>query len=156
LLERAGQDWTLVTPAFPETGRTVYKGNLFVNDEPLNESPLRNHPLNPMHDANLARVLAWQSSRPVRILDFQTVTAGADAGGSVSASSSHPPSIIAARINACLRESLGRFAFGTGVSPGDYGLGCGLARATLEAGAAQRGSSGRFEPVGGRSAAIAG
>ena len=42
----------LVTPAFPETGRTVYQGNLFVGSVPLNESPLKDHPLNPMHDAN--------------------------------------------------------------------------------------------------------
>jgi len=51
----------LVTPAFPETGRTVYSGNLFVGSVPLNESPLKDHPLNPMHDSNLVRVLARQS-----------------------------------------------------------------------------------------------
>src|SRR6202046_537530 len=43
----------LVTPAFPETGRTVYLGHLFVGSTPLNESPLKDHPLNPMHDSNV-------------------------------------------------------------------------------------------------------
>ena len=47
----------LVNSAFPATRRTIYLGNLFVGDVPLNESPLKDHPLNPMHDANLMRVL---------------------------------------------------------------------------------------------------
>ena len=51
----------LVTPAFPETGRSVYQGHLFVGAVPLDESPLKDHPLNPMRDSNLVRVLA----RPV-------------------------------------------------------------------------------------------
>jgi len=61
LREDCGEKIVLVTPAFPETGRTVYKGNLFVGAVPLNESPLKDHPLNPMHDSNLVRVLARQS-----------------------------------------------------------------------------------------------
>src|SRR6478752_7123625 len=55
LREDAGDYIVLVTPAFPETGRTVYQGNLFVGAVPLNESPLKDHPLNPMHDSNLVR-----------------------------------------------------------------------------------------------------
>ncbi len=56
LREDCGETIVLVTPAFPETGRTVYQGNLFVGTVPLNESPLKDHPLNPMHDSNLVRV----------------------------------------------------------------------------------------------------
>ncbi|WP_291686385.1 four-carbon acid sugar kinase family protein, partial [Bradyrhizobium sp.] len=61
LRAEAGEGIVMVTPAFPETGRTVYMGNLFVGPVPLNESPLKDHPLNPMHDSNLVRVLARQS-----------------------------------------------------------------------------------------------
>ncbi|HEY0569961.1 MAG TPA: four-carbon acid sugar kinase family protein, partial [Enterovirga sp.] len=43
----AGEPIVLVTSAFPETGRTIYQGNLFVGSVPLNESPLKDHPLNP-------------------------------------------------------------------------------------------------------------
>ena len=46
----SGDAIVLVTPAFPGTGRTVYQGNLFVGAVPLNESPLKDHPLNPMHE----------------------------------------------------------------------------------------------------------
>ena len=68
LRAEAGDAIALVTPAFPETGRSVYQGNLFVGAVPLNESPLKDHPLNPMRDANLVRVLARQSAtgRPGR------------------------------------------------------------------------------------------
>lgn len=68
----------LVTPAFPGTGRTVYQGNLFVGSVPLNESPLKDHPLNPMHDSNLVRVLARQSQSKVGLVDLATVAKGAD------------------------------------------------------------------------------
>ena len=76
---RNGDTIVLVTPAFPETGRTVYQGNLFVGAVPLNESPLKDHPLNPMHDANLVRVLAEQSRYKVGLVDLASVAKGADA-----------------------------------------------------------------------------
>ena len=52
---------TIVCPAFPSLRRTVYRGHLFVGDDPLNESGLQNHPLNPMTDANIVRWLGLQS-----------------------------------------------------------------------------------------------
>ena len=72
----AGDAIVLVTPAFPGTARTVYKGNLFVGDVPLNESPLKDHPLNPMHDADLVRVLSRQSRSRVGLVDLGTVAQG--------------------------------------------------------------------------------
>ena len=72
----SGDAIVLVTPAFPETGRTVYQGNLFVGSVPLNESPLKDHPLNPMHDSNLVRVLARQSRTKVGLVDLATLTRG--------------------------------------------------------------------------------
>src|SRR6202044_4182001 len=69
----------LVTPAFPETGRTVYLGHLFVGLAPLNESPLKDHPLNPMHDSNLVRVLQRQSKGSVGLIHLMTVEQGSEA-----------------------------------------------------------------------------
>ena len=77
----AGSKIVLVTPAFPATARTVYQGNLFVGSVPLNESPLKDHPLNPMRDANLVRVLARQSRCRIGLVDLAVVAAGADAVG---------------------------------------------------------------------------
>ena len=56
---------TIFCPAFPENERTVYSGYLFVGGVPLAESGMRNHPLNPMTDSNLVRVLQAQTSRSV-------------------------------------------------------------------------------------------
>ena len=156
LMEQSGQEWTLVTPAFPETGRTVYKGNLFVNDLPLNESPLRNHPLNPMRDANLARVLGAQSKRPVRILDVQTLMSGLDACRRRIGAPSDAPSIIADAVSDSDLEALGLLAFETASSTGASGLGYGLAKAALRTGAVSKASDCRMVPVGGSAAAIAG
>jgi uncharacterized protein YgbK (DUF1537 family) len=58
-----GTDFTIACPAFPENGRTVYRGHLFVNDMLLNESGMQNHPLTPMRDANLVRLLQQQTRR---------------------------------------------------------------------------------------------
>lgn len=55
LLKELNSDFTIACPAFPANGRTIYKGNLFVGDVPLNESGMRNHPLTPMKDSDLVR-----------------------------------------------------------------------------------------------------
>ena len=75
----SGDAIVLVTPAFPETGRTIYQGNLFVGSVPLNESPLKDHPLNPMHDSNLVRVLARQSKTKIGLVDLAAIARGPDA-----------------------------------------------------------------------------
>lgn len=69
--------WRVVhCPAYPANGRTVYLGHLFVGDELLSESPMRHHPLNPMRDSQLRRVLAEQTSRGVALAEWATVDAG--------------------------------------------------------------------------------
>ena len=80
LLAETGADFALVTPAFPEAGRTVFKGHLFVGDLLLSDSPMRQHPLTPMTDANLVRVLQAQCRRArVGLVDHRSVAQGADA-----------------------------------------------------------------------------
>jgi 3-dehydrotetronate 4-kinase len=78
LMDALGTDFTIATPAFPDNGRTVFKGHLFVGDVLLPESGMQNHPLTPMTDANLVRVLQAQCKRKVGLLDYRTVMAGAD------------------------------------------------------------------------------
>ncbi|MGD9294010.1 MAG: four-carbon acid sugar kinase family protein, partial [Roseobacter sp.] len=70
---------TIYCPAFPENGRSVYMGNLFVGQLPLAESPMKDHPLTPMRDSNLMRLLAPQVTRPVGLVDRLTVAKGAGA-----------------------------------------------------------------------------
>jgi 3-dehydrotetronate 4-kinase len=79
LLEALGGRFTVATPAYPRNGRTVYKGNLFVGDLPLAESGMRDHPLTPMRDSNLVRVLGAQTRRPVSLVAVDVMEAGAAA-----------------------------------------------------------------------------
>lgn len=78
LLDNLGENFTIICPSLPVNGRTVYKGNLFVNDELLSESGMRNHPLTPMTDANLMRVMASQASGQVGLVPFEVVSKGAE------------------------------------------------------------------------------
>ena len=76
LMDALGASFCVATPAFPDNGRTVFKGHLFVGDVLLSDSGMRDHPLTPMTDANLMRVLQAQSQRQVGLLDHHTVAAG--------------------------------------------------------------------------------
>ncbi len=70
-----------VCPAFPENGRTIYQGHLFVGAQLLSDSPMRNHPLTPMTDANLVRVLGRQTKEKVDLVPYRMVEQGAGAIG---------------------------------------------------------------------------
>jgi uncharacterized protein YgbK (DUF1537 family) len=161
LSEAAGGGSVLVTPAFPETGRTVYLGHLFVGGQPLNESPLKDHPLNPMHDANLVRVLTRQSRNAVGLIDLTTIAAGP---GAVKAKldalrAAGVTAVIADAIFERDLETLGEVALKTPVSTGASGLGLGLARALVSSGRISSGgatTADAIRPVGGLSAIVAG
>jgi len=76
LMAALGTDQTIYCPAFPENGRTIFMGNLFVGEQPLAESSMRDHPLTPMRDSNLMRLLAPQVRRPVGLANRLTVAGG--------------------------------------------------------------------------------
>ena len=81
LMDALGTDFTLATPAFPDNGRTVFKGYLFAGNVLLNESGMQNHPLTPMTDPNLVRVMQAQTQRKVGLLDHTVVARGPQAIG---------------------------------------------------------------------------
>jgi 3-dehydrotetronate 4-kinase len=153
----SGDTIVLVTPAFPETGRTVYQGNLFVGAVPLNESPLKDHPLNPMHDSNLVRVLAKQSRSKIGLVELAVVARGADAVRKRLADLA-VQGVGAAIIDAVFDrdlETIGAVALDHRVSVGASGIGLGLARAL--AGTKPRAADGPSgAPVGGPAACLAG
>lgn len=79
MLEELGTEATIVCPALPVNGRTVYKGHLFVGDQLLSESALCRHPLNPMTDANLVRWLSHQTEKSVGLVDLEVIHSGTTA-----------------------------------------------------------------------------
>jgi uncharacterized protein YgbK (DUF1537 family) len=156
----SGDVIVLVTPAFPETGRTVYQGNLFVGSVPLNESPLKDHPLNPMHDSNLVRVLARQSRTKVGLVNLSVIARGPDA---VRA---HLADLAAKGIGAAIAdavferdlETIGIVALDHRVSVGASGVGLGLARALVASGRVKASVATAIsdQPIGGLAACLAG
>ena len=78
-LEGVGAGFTIATPAFPDNQRAVFKGHLFVGDVLLHESGMQHHPLTPMTDSNLVRVLQAQCTRRVGSIDYRVVARGAAA-----------------------------------------------------------------------------
>ena len=159
LTEQSGDAIVLVTPAFPETGRTVYMGHLFVGQVPLDESPLKDHPLNPMHDADLVRVLARQSRGKIGLADRAVVSAGA------AALRQHLTSLVGKGMCAAIcdaitasdLEAIGVVAREHRVSVGASGLGLGLARALVSSGrVASHTANASNTAVGGAAACLAG
>lgn len=71
-------DFTIACPAFPDTGRSIFKGHLFVGDQLLSDSSMRNHPLTPMTDSDLVAVLQRQTTVPVGLTQFADVNGGAE------------------------------------------------------------------------------
>jgi 3-dehydrotetronate 4-kinase len=156
----SGDQIVLVTPAFPETKRTVYQGNLFVGSVPLNESPLKDHPLNPMHDSNLVRVLARQSKTKIGLVDLATVVRGPESVRT------HLADLVEKGIGAAVidavfdldLETIGDVALDHRLSVGASGIGLGLARALVAAGRASKGAADKISeaPIGGPAACLAG
>ncbi len=79
LAQRLGAGLAIVCPAFPANGRSIYQGYLFVGAVPLHESSMKDHPLTPMRDSSLIRLMGAQTTGAVGLVDYATVLAGAEA-----------------------------------------------------------------------------
>jgi len=78
LMDALGTNLSVVCPAFPTNARTIYKGNLFVKDQLLSESPMKYHPLNPMRDSNLVRLMDVQSRMRSGLVAHDIVATGVE------------------------------------------------------------------------------
>ena len=76
LMARLNTNKTIVSPGYPVNGRTVYGANLFVLGVPLSESPMKDHPLTPMRDSNLVRLLETQTQAQVNHIPWQVIQTG--------------------------------------------------------------------------------
>lgn len=79
LFNKMKAELTVVCPAFPANRRTVYMGHLFLADKLLSESPMRNHPLTPMLDSSLVRLMSAQSKLKVGLIPYEDVAGGVEA-----------------------------------------------------------------------------
>jgi uncharacterized protein YgbK (DUF1537 family) len=125
-------------PSLPANGRTVYRGHLFVFDQLLSDSGMRNHPLTPMTDANLVRVLGRQTALDVGLIRYDTVAAGPAAIRAAAgklAAEGKPFIVVDTLTNADL-DAIGEACRGFSLVTGGSGLALGLAPQLRPAGAA--------------------
>ena len=159
LAERLGQAVTVFCPAYPANKRSIYNGYLFVGDMLLSESGMRDHPLTPMRDANLVRVLAAQSRRPVANVGLGIVRRGAAAIAAAFAQFAQDgPShlIVDVTEDADLR-ALGEALDGVKLLSGGAGIAIGLPAVYRRHGWLGASTDAVAEPVrAGRAAVIAG
>ncbi|MFP7672264.1 3-oxo-tetronate kinase [Marivita sp. S0852] len=125
LAETLDAQKVIVCPAFPGAGRSVYQGYLFVKDRLLNESGMENHPLTPMTDADLRRLMAAQSRHPVGHIPAETVFAGRAAIADAMDTASERMLIVDALRDADLVE-IGAAAKGQPLVTGGSGVALGL------------------------------
>lgn len=152
-----GVKGVLACPAFPQTGRTVYQGHLFVHGKLLHESGLENHPLNPMTDAYLPRWLARQTQTPVGLIDRSKIVAGAAAVTDAlrSAADAGQVLVIADSIGEDDLDVLAQAVVDAPLVTGGSAIAAGLARAHINAGGGKTISS-MSAGVSGPAAVLAG
>ena len=158
LLDALGDDFTIACPAFPATGRSIYKGYLFVGDGLLSESGMENHPLTPMRDPNLVRVLSRQTTHQVGLVEYATVLQGADAisdAFNVLRADGIRHAIVDALSDDDL-HAIGAALKDTQLITGGSGIALGLAENFRQSGDLAVGTGSQLPNVAGRAAVIAG
>ena len=128
LADALDADQVIFCPAFPTTGRSVFQGHLFVGDQLLSDSPLKDHPLNPMTDSDLRRWLGLQTGRPVGHVGADKVFAGAAAikAGLVAEQAAGRREIIVDAITDKDLMEIGRAVSGLPLVTGGSGIAMGL------------------------------
>ncbi|WP_046862534.1 3-oxo-tetronate kinase [Microvirga massiliensis] len=158
LLSFTRSDFTIACPAFPANGRTVYQGHLFVNGVPLHESSMKDHPLTPMRDSNLVRVLQRQTALSVGLVSFEDVEGGPNdirRAFDREKASGHRIVIVDALTDRHLR-SIGAAAAELPLITGGSGVAMGLPEAYRGDATASSSAASHIEAPEGRAAILAG
>jgi uncharacterized protein YgbK (DUF1537 family) len=159
LMDALGTDFTIACPAFPEAGRTICRGYLFVGDQLLSESGMKDHPLTPMTDANLVRVLEPQTRTKVGLIRYDSLARGAPRvreemaalrrqGVGIAIADALGQSDLDCLVEACSQLPLMTAGSGVGLAIAEYHRRCGrLAHAAVAA---------RLPQVHGKAAVLSG
>ena len=159
LLAELRGELAIACPAFPENGRSVYKGHLFVKDELLSESGMQHHPLTPMTDANLVRVLRRQTQGVVGLVEYGVVDQGAAAiaGRFAELVAEGTKLAIVDALNDGHLRAIGKACAGHKLVSGGSGVALGLpANFVGKRSAAAKQAAVELPPAGGHAAVLAG
>ena len=158
LLDTLGSDFTLACPAFPENGRTIFRGHLFVQDQLLSECGMQHHPLTPMIDANLVRVLQSQTQQKVGLLRYDSIAKGVESVRSKIAElrADGVKMAIADALSDADLYTLGEACADLPLLTGGSGLALGLPGNFRKAGKLRDIDAAQLEPVAGGEVVLAG
>ncbi|WP_456306932.1 3-oxo-tetronate kinase [Muricoccus vinaceus] len=156
LLDALGEDFTVICPVLPVNGRTTYCGYLFVNGVPLAESGMRDHPVTPMTDSNLMRLMDAQSRGRTGSVPSTVMDQGPDAVRAALARLKDEGFRYAVldALNDAHLVVMGQAVAGMRLVTGGSGLADGMARAWGGADAAAAAAEGK--PAGGRAVVLSG
>jgi 3-dehydrotetronate 4-kinase len=158
VLEALHEPFTIACPAFPTNARTIYHGHLFVGGELLSESGMRDHPINPMTDSSLVRVLQQQTEGRVALIPFSTVDRGAEAiaaAASALQAQGYRYAIVDALTDRNLRD-IGAACASMRLLTGGSGLALGLPTNYRHAGLLKRHAADNVPRVAGPAVVLAG
>ncbi len=158
LLDALGEDFTVFNPAFPTNKRTIYQGYLFVGNELLSESGMRHHPLTPMTDPSLVRVLQRQTRHPVGLVPYATLIKGVDAVREALDGLRHSGirHVVLDSITDEHLFALGEACAGLKLVTGGSGMAMGLPANFVRAGLMRTGQAAQLPRVTGPTAVLAG
>ncbi|MBL8343524.1 MAG: four-carbon acid sugar kinase family protein [Rubrivivax sp.] len=161
LMNELGTDFTIACPAFPENGRTIFRGHLFVGDQLLSDSGMRDHPLTPMRDSNLVRVLQAQcrAETKVGLLRYDSVARGAAGvrGGAAALRAAGVRVAVADALHDADLRALGEALGDLPLLTAGSGLALGLPEFYERQGLVQRrGDAAEIGPMGGRAVVLSG
>lgn len=129
LLDQLGEDFTIVCPALPINGRTVFNGHLFVLGQLLSDSGMRNHPVTPMTNSNLMQLMDAQSKGETGLIDYQNIEQGADhiVSGFEQLKAQGKRYAVVDAFNATHLDEIGKAASSLKLITGGSGLAAGIA-----------------------------
>ena len=76
MLDALGQEFAVISLAFPKNGRKTINGIHTVHGKLLEHSEFANDPVHPMHKSNLVEILQEQTSRKVTMVPLEIVRRG--------------------------------------------------------------------------------
>lgn len=158
LLAALDTTFTVACPAFPTNGRTVYQGYLFVGERLLSESSMRHHPLTPMTDPSLVRVLQRQCNGRIGLIPHEVVRDGPAAircARERLARDGARIAVVDALTDADL-VAIGEACAELPLLTGGSGLALGLPRNFRRAGALEPRAPAALAPIEGHAAVLAG
>lgn len=151
LWRETGGGPVVFVPSLPENGRTVYRGHLFVFDQLLPDSGMGTHPLTPMRDANLVRVLGRQTALGVGLINLDRVEAGAETirAAAVALADAGTPFVIVDAISSAHLHAIGAACSGVALVTGGSGLARGIAANFRARDGSTKSSANNLPPIGG-------